>query len=287
MLGAVPGDDGHVAGPHAQKKENRAYLLFGEIFIMHTRKLALLAGAMALVLASGTATGTPLAERSAQRQLPASIDALRLDVPLESAGLTTARLDPSLLAAEGESRVIIRLVNPSVAQQGLTDRAAVHARDALRLEQAAFLDRVRALDPNARVVATVQIVLNAVFVEVDASVLPQLANDPAVARIAPVADYELDLSETVPYIGASAVQNSGFTGRGIKVAVLDSGLYYTHAAFGGPGDPFLDEPSLLRARVSPGGFGWWCSLRHGYPCGGPDWSDWPRGGISTEYAGAR
>jgi minor extracellular serine protease Vpr len=220
---------------------------------MHTRKLASLAGAMALVLASGAATGTPSAERSAQRQLPASIAALKLDAPLESAGLTASRLDPSLLAAEGESRVIIRLVSPSVAQQGLTDRAAVHARDALRLEQAAFLDRARALDPNARVVATVQIVLNAVFVEVDASVLPQLANDPAVARIAPVADYELDLSETVPYIGASAVQASGFTGRGIKVAVLDSGIDYTHAAFGGPGTVDFYNFCYAQRDVAPSG----------------------------------
>jgi minor extracellular serine protease Vpr len=220
---------------------------------MPTKKLASLAGAMVLVMVSGAATGTPSAERGALRQLPASIDSLKLDAPLATAGLTAGRLDPSLLGAEGESRVIIRLVNPSVAQQGLKDKAAVHARDNLRLEQAAFLERARALDPNARVVASVQIVLNAVFVEVDASVLPQLANDPAVARIAPVADYELDLSETVPYIGASAVQNSGFTGRGIKVAVLDSGIDYTHAAFGGSGDPAdfaNDDPTI----IEPGSF---------------------------------
>ncbi len=61
--------------------------------------------------------------------------------------------------------------------------------------------KVRALDPTARVVARVQGVLNAVFVEVDASVLPALALDPRVVRIAPVGNYELDLSTTVPYIG--------------------------------------------------------------------------------------
>jgi minor extracellular serine protease Vpr len=270
------------------------YLFFGEITKMHTRKLASLAGAMALVLASGAATGTPAAERSAQRQLPASITELKLDAPLESAGLTTARLHPSLLAAEGESQVIIRLVNPSVAQQGLKDRAAAQARDTLRLEQAAFLDRARALDPNARVVATVQIVLNAVFVEVDASVLPQLANDPAVARIAPVADYELDLSETVPYIGGSAVQNAGFTGRGIKVAVLDSGIDYTHAAFGGSGDaadfandnPNVIEPGTFPTSKVVGGYDF---VGSAWPSGplAPDpdpIDDGPGGGHGTHVA---
>jgi subtilisin family serine protease len=91
--------------------------------------------------------------------------------------------------------------------------------------------------PNARVVAQVQIVLNAVFVQVDASVLPVLAQDSGVVRIAPVGNYEKDLFETVPYIGASAVQDNGYDGSGIKVAVLDSGIDYTHAALGGSGDP--------------------------------------------------
>jgi len=69
-----------------------------------------------------------------------------------------------------------------------------------------LLARIRALDSNARVVASTQVVLNAVFVEVDAAVLPKLAMDKAVMRIAPVGNYELDLSETVPYIGAATVQ---------------------------------------------------------------------------------
>ena len=39
----------------------------------------------------------------------------------------------------------------------------------------------------------------------------------------------------MPYIGAKAVQDAGVTGKGIKVAVLDSGIDYTHAALGGSG----------------------------------------------------
>jgi minor extracellular serine protease Vpr len=213
-----------------------------------------LAGAMALVVASGTAAGNPSLHRTAQRDIPASVQELRLDAPLFSRDFATPRLDASLLSAEGDSKVIIRLVQPSVAQQGVSDNAAVHARNNLRNEQAAFLDRVRALDPNARVVAQVQIVLNAVFVEVDAAVLPELSRDPDVARIAPVADYERHLFETVPYIGASTVQNSGLTGKGIKVAVLDSGIDYTHAALGGSGDPAdyaNNDPTIIEPGTFP------------------------------------
>ena len=43
--------------------------------------------------------------------------------------------------------------------------------------------------------------------------------------------------DRVPYIGATAVHERGFgfDGTGVTVAVLDSGIDYTHAAFGGPG----------------------------------------------------
>jgi len=202
---------------------------------MNSRPLASLAGAMALVLASGYAGGNPAPDRSLERQVPSSISSLKLKAPMQATGFEIARLDKSLRAAKGESRVIIRLRNPSVIEQGLSGSEAAQARINLRNEQADLLDRVYRLDPNARVVASTQLVLNAVFVEVDAAVLPRLANDRAVMRIAPVGNYQLDLSETVPYIGGSAVQAKGYTGRGIKVAVLDSGIDYTHRNLGGPG----------------------------------------------------
>jgi len=53
--------------------------------------------------------------------------------------------------------------------------------------------------------------------------------------VRPLHDYQLDLSETVPYIGASVVQNAGFDGTGVRVAVLDTGIDYTHKFFQGPG----------------------------------------------------
>jgi subtilisin family serine protease len=49
------------------------------------------------------------------------------------------------------------------------------------------------------------------------------------------------------------VQAQGFTGNGIKVAVLDSGIDYTHAALGGSGNPAdfaANNPDI----VEPGTF---------------------------------
>src|SRR5437660_12470120 len=78
--------------------------------------------------------------------------------------------------------------------------------------------------------------LNAVILSVDASRISAIAGLPNVVSIRPVGVYQLDLSETVPYIGAKAVQDAGFKGDGVTVAVLDTGIDYTHKEFGGPGN---------------------------------------------------
>lgn len=85
--------------------------------------------------------------------------------------------------------------------------------------------------------AALQKSLNAIVVTIDATKLAQLAALPQVTAIRPVLDYQLDLSETVPLIGAAALhaRTPGITGAGIRVGVLDSGVDYTHARLAGPG----------------------------------------------------
>jgi subtilisin family serine protease len=70
-------------------------------------------------------------------------------------------------------------------------------------------------------------------------------------RIAPVRNYEPALSETVPYIGASSLHTQGVTGSGITVAVLDTGVDYTHANLGGPGTPEAYEAAYGTALPIP------------------------------------
>ncbi len=84
-------------------------------------------------------------------------------------------------------------------------------------------------------VGRVRIAYNAILVHIDANKLGQLASLPGVSSIQHLNDYQLDLSETVPYIGAAAVQAAGVTGKGVNVAVLDSGIDYTHRNLGGAG----------------------------------------------------
>lgn len=72
-------------------------------------------------------------------------------------------------------------------------------------------------------------------VQIDRSKLKDLVKISNVLAVKNAQDYALDLTETVPWIGAKAVQDSGITGKGVTVAVIDSGIDYTHAKLGGPG----------------------------------------------------
>jgi minor extracellular serine protease Vpr len=60
---------------------------------------------------------------------------------------------------------------------------------------------------------------------------------PGVVEVKGVRTYHLDNAESVPFIGAPQVwQNPpGLHGEHVRIAVIDTGVDYTHANFGGPG----------------------------------------------------
>lgn len=178
-----------------------------------------------VILAAASVPASAQEDRLEGRELPAAIEGLKLEQPLTITGINPL-LGRNVAAAEGRQQIIVRLKGAPVARGG-------YKLD-IEQEQALFLQRCQAL-PSARFIAQVHMVLNAVFLEIDAADLQAIANDPAVQTIKQVTNYEMDLSETVPYIGASTVQSLGVDGKGISVAVLDSGVDYTHAAFGGAG----------------------------------------------------
>ena len=200
---------------------------------MNRRLFATLAGA-AMLLSS--VIPAPVAAANPQRpQLPQSVRDLKVDKPVRATdGVRPTVLAATLRGAVGQRDVVIRLSQkPSALQQGAARQKAQHTR--VNTQQAAFLGRAAKTAKTFTVLGRTQVALNAVLARVDAKSLAALSRDPAVVSIAPVVDYQLDLDETVPYIGGTAVHQAGFTGAGMVVAVLDSGVDYTHAALGGPG----------------------------------------------------
>lgn len=83
--------------------------------------------------------------------------------------------------------------------------------------------------------AEIRFLDSAILAEIPAHALAQIEAHPHVRQISQLFDMELNLAETVPFIGAGPEGLAGVTGAGVKVGVLDSGIDYTHAAFGGPG----------------------------------------------------
>ncbi|OLE66785.1 MAG: hypothetical protein AUG09_05785 [Acidobacteria bacterium 13_1_20CM_2_68_7] len=154
-----------------------------------------------------------------------------------------AAVDPRLVSSKGTVEIVVGLVDaPLTVVHGRNFKQTGGALNAgqqkaylrqLAQKQDDLMGQVRGL--GGRELGRVSKALNAVMVSIDAARIQDIAALPGVRTIRPLINYQLDLSETVPYIGASAVQAAGFDGTGIRVAVLDSGIDYTHAFFGGAG----------------------------------------------------
>jgi minor extracellular serine protease Vpr len=245
-----------------------------------------------LATSSAVSAGTaPAPDRFSARDLPSGVTEMMLPTPARAFGVDAAALN---IARSQGGPVIVTLSGESAAEAHAKGRETGAAKRAAIAQQDAFLARVRAIDAGAKVLGRVQMVLNAVFVEVDGAKLAELAADPAVTRVAPVGNYEVDLQETVPYIGARAVQDAGLTGKGVRVAVLDSGIDYTHRALGGSGNPAdyaannpnIIEPGTFPTRKVVGGYDFVGSVWPGGPLmPDPDpLDDGPEAGHGTHVA---
>src|SRR5437773_4910242 len=158
-------------------------------------------------------------------------------------GPVQTNLTPRIFGLGGDIQVVVQLVEaPLAVAHGKNAKqvggklSPAQQRDylvQLGQKQDTLLAQIRNL--RGRDLGRLSKALNAVVVTIAASQVPAVAALPGVRTVRQLHDYQLDLSETVPYIGATAVQNVGFNGAGVRVAVLDTGIDYTHKFFGGPG----------------------------------------------------
>lgn len=96
--------------------------------------------------------------------------------------------------------------------------------------------QLRTLDADAEVLLQTKHLAAGLVVTASPQALDALRQSAAVSKILPIYDSKPMVADSAEYIRAVQTVESGkATGEGIKVAILDSGVDYTHAALGGPG----------------------------------------------------
>jgi subtilisin family serine protease len=110
-----------------------------------------------------------------------------------------------------------------------------------------------------RVLAHFHDAINGVKVQIPRDQIEALKSAPGVIDVLPVRTYHHNNAQSVPFIGAPLVWQAtpGFRGEGVKIAVIDTGIDYTHANFGGPGtvDAFKKAAASSTQPADPKLFG--------------------------------
>lgn len=167
----------------------------------------------------------------------------------------TARYStPSQSTLTGQVQVAVKLQDPPLVlvvganakKNGITMTAAQQNAYLAQLKQKqdAVLSQIRGL--GGVELGRVSKGHNALMVSIDAGRLPVLRGISGVTAVRPIPDYTVsflgaspaqpDLATTLAYVGGVAAQDSGYKGQGIRIAMLDTGIDYTHYNLGGSGN---------------------------------------------------
>jgi subtilisin family serine protease len=143
-----------------------------------------------------------------------------------------SRIDGAVLtdlAASGQARVIVSLRDPVGRLPGLNPVSAGFAERVAALQDGviASVDGSRRANPAVRVRHRYQFV-PALSMTVDAAALSALLASPLVSYIENDEPTQGHLLQSVPALNADDVHALGYTGAGVRVAVLDSGIPASH-----------------------------------------------------------
>jgi uncharacterized repeat protein (TIGR01451 family) len=216
--------------------------------------------ALAVCLWSCLGSGSVFAQKAVRSRMDAALDraaqaatirSLPIDHPAEVA------LDGAAPAEDGRIQVMVELDDPAAAvifaqsmkgslpnDLGARRRAAsatsIHI-SRLRSAQDSVAASITASGTGARELYRVQRAMNAIAVAVKPERAAELLRIPGVKRIVPIVLEHPTNSTSVPFIGTPNVWANtiglpaGADGTGIRIGIIDTGIDYMHADFGGTG----------------------------------------------------
>ncbi|SFR93660.1 PA domain-containing protein [Microbacterium sp. cf046] len=182
-------------------------------------------------------------------------------------------LADSLKRASGTVEVTVRLAEPTIAET-VPEGAVAEGTVPGKADQKAKKDKVtaqqdefvtEASDLGATELGRTDLAANLVAVSADAGQLEEIAALPNVISVTPIRTYEThattqddavqsgSLAQAIDYVQARPLHEAGFDGTGVKVAVLDSGIDFTHFNLGGPGDQAVTDECFAGAAAAVAG----------------------------------
>jgi subtilisin family serine protease len=138
-------------------------------------------------------------------------------------------LQGNSLAAEQAARI----ADGRDALDGAGQKAFVSS---LKISQATV--KASLLAAGVQILYEYHIVFNGFDVVADRATLSHVLSLPGVSHLEPVQTLEPALDSSVPFIlGGKSYSALGADGTGTRIAIIDTGIDYTHADFGGSGNP--------------------------------------------------
>lgn len=172
----------------------------------------------------------------------------------------------AVVSVPGQAHWIVQLTLPSLAEVEAQSRENGQPPDAIRRDVQAAAQRLDLAIADARagiealggqISRTYRILLPALRVRMPAGSLERLKALPGIGRIDPERIHERMLDTSVRFVGAPKLWSArpqGLTGMGMRIGIVDSGIDYYHADFGGPGTPAAhanDDPTAIEIGSFP------------------------------------
>ena len=194
------------------------------------RRIFVLVSALTLILTGAVSAQDPSGADRFTEAPQGAIDPQILPNALDDTRTVTVMLEMS-----GDP---VAVVESETADGELTNAERNQVRAELKARQDAIRGQISAHD--ARVLSQLQFAYNGIKVHAPRNEVAALAALPNVVAVHGIQLVHRDNATSVPFLNIPTEvwdpeDGLGYTGEGVKIAVIDTGIDYTHANFGGPG----------------------------------------------------